>query len=207
MVQSHLCLIEYIMKIPPPIILASSSQRRIELFKKLDLPFKIEKADIDEKPKPKETAYQMVKRLSFEKAKKISQKYPAGNCWIIAADTTVVLEKEILGKPKNKKEAIKMLQRLSGRSHWVFTGITILHPKTKKKITHVEKTKVFFRQLSFKEIVDYVNKNELMDKAGAYAAQEQAALFIKRIEGDFYNVVGLPICWLSSTLKKLTKNV
>lgn len=187
----------------PLIILASASSRRNELFKKLNLPFKIEKADIDEKPRLKENPLQMVERLSFEKAKKISQKYPAKNCWIIAADTTVALGKEILGKPKNKKEAVKMLQKLNGRSHWVFTGITILHPKTNKKITHVEKTKVFFRQISSKEIIDYVNSEKILDKAGAYAAQEKAALFIKRIEGDFYNVVGLPICWLSLTLKKL----
>ena len=191
------------MRKSPLIILASSSPRRIELLKKLKINFITEKAEIDETPQPKETCHQLVKRLSLEKAKKLAEKYQDKDCLIIGADTAVNLNNKILGKAKNKNEAIKMLQKLSGRSHWVLTGITILNCKTNKKITHVEKTKVFFRQLSYKEIIDYVNSNEPQDKAGAYAAQEQGALFIKKIEGDFYNVVGLPICWLNLTLNKL----
>lgn len=184
------------------IILASSSPRRISIFKALGLDFVIEKANVNERPLKNEKAKNLVQRLAKEKALKIARKYQNRDCLIIGFDTTVELEGKIFGKPKDKKEAFNILKKLNGKKHFVYTGIAIVNPLTKKIIVDIEKTAVYFRQLSKKEIKDYVASNEPMGKAGAYAIQEKGAILVKKINGDFYNVVGLPINKLIQGLKE-----
>jgi len=124
---------------------------------------------------------------------------------IITADTIVVLDKKVIGKPKNYKDAIKILLMLSGRVHTVYTGFCVLNQKKNKLITDFEKTKVEFRLLSKDEIIDYVDGGSPMDKAGAYGIQDDfGAVFVKQINGCYYNVVGLPLTKLYNALRKLT---
>jgi len=138
--------------------------------------------------------------LSKKKAEAVAHKYK--NAIIIAADTFIVSSKKLLGKPHTDKEAEKMLKMLSGKAHSVITGFTILDTCTGKVLSRSVKTKVYFRKLDPAEIKKYVNTGEPLDKAGAYAIQGLAAAFISKIEGDFFNVVGLPLCALTESLKK-----
>jgi septum formation protein len=184
------------------IILASSSPRRIELLKGLGLKFEILPANIDEtistSPSPVAIARQLAVQKAFAVQQKINRK-EFTNTLIIAGDTIVILGKKILGKPTTKAEAIKMLTRLSGKTHLVITGLCIL--KGKKKVVGHEITKVTFQKLSKRTIRKYVNTGEPMDKAGAYGIQGKAALLVKKIEGDYFNVMGLPLALLSEMLK------
>ncbi len=185
------------------IILASSSPRRIELLKGLGLKFDILPADIDETIYISDSPAMIARRLALQKAIAVQQKLNQNeftNTLIIAGDTIVVLGKRILGKPATKREAIKMLAQLSGKTHLVITALCIL--KDEKKVVGHEITKVTFQKLSKGMIRRYVATGEPMDKAGAYGIQGKAALLVKKIEGDYFNVMGLPLVLLSEMLEK-----
>jgi len=174
------------------IYLASSSPRRKRLLRQLNISFKTFSVDIDEKIKKNESPVRTVKRLSLEKMEMAKKIVKRGI--IITADTIVVLDKEIIGKPKNKKEAEKILNKLSGRTHKVYTGFSIYNSVNSRIITEYEKTFVKFRKLNKKEIIDYISTGSPMDKAGAYGIQDDfGAVFVEKIIGCYYNVVGLPL--------------
>ncbi|MFN2974214.1 Maf family protein [Terriglobus aquaticus] len=171
------------------LILASASPRRRELLAHLGLPFTIEAADIDETPYPDEDPRAYTERLARQKAEAVAQRYPGAT--ILAADTTVVLDDLIFGKPQDAADARRMLQLLQGRSHRVITGVA-LHSNNQTTVES-EQTVVTFSQMNVEMIDVYVASGDPLDKAGAYGIQGAAAQFIPRIEGDYSNVVGLPL--------------
>lgn len=180
------------------LILASQSPRRRELLARLGLPFTVCSADIDETMTPGIPPAREVVRLSREKAQAVPA---APGDVVLAADTIVVCDGKILGKPHSKEEAKQMLRLLSGRDHQVMTGYTLL--KNGECLTETETSRIHFRPLEEAEIQAYVDSGEPMDKAGAYGIQGLAALFITGLEGDYYNVMGLPLCGLTLALRKL----
>jgi septum formation protein len=187
------------------IILASASPRRREILGITGLKFTVcasdYKEELDLPLKPRELA----RFLSRKKAEAVAANYK--DTIIIAADTFIVLKNRLLGKPHTDIEAEKMLNLLNGRQHSVITGFTILDTGTGKKISRSVETKVYFKRLSKEEIRAYVRSKEPLDKAGAYAVQGLGAVFIEKIEGDYFNVVGLPLCALMESLKKFGVNV
>ena len=184
------------------IFLASKSPRRRKLLKQLGLNFKSFSIDLHEEILDGEHPVQTVKRLALHKSQKAVKKVDSGI--VITADTIVVLDSEIIGKPKNENDAFKILSKLSGRTHTVYTGFVIHNIDTNKKIIDYEKTKVTFRKLSATEIKDYINTGSPMDKAGAYGIQDDfGAVFVKKIDGCYYNVVGLPLAKLYRSLLKI----
>lgn len=175
-----------------PIYLASKSIRRRKLLKQINLKYRTVDLDFHENFYPNENPIFSVKRLALEKLNSALLVIKRGI--IITADTIVVLDNKMLGKPKNKAEAKKMLRKLSGKTHSVYTGYAIFNSKNNKLIVDYEKTLVTFRKLSNCEIDDYISTGSPMDKAGAYGIQDDfGAVFIERIEGCYYNVVGLPL--------------
>jgi len=182
------------------IILASASPRRKEILRKTGLHFSTctsdYKEDINLSLKPRALA----KFLSRKKAETVAHKYK--NAIIIAADTFIVFKNRLLGKPHTDKEAEKMLNMLNGKAHSVITGFTIMDTASKKILSRSVETKVYFKKLGRKEINAYVRSKEPLDKAGAYAIQGLGSVFIERIDGDFLNVVGLPLRALTESLKK-----
>lgn len=183
------------------IILASSSARRKELLEMIGLKFKVVVSNLDEKidPELKLKPHDLVKKLSLEKAKVVFENYK--DSIIIAADTFVVCSGKILGKPKNKEDAKKMLKFISGKIHVIITGFTIIDGNN--VITKSDETKVWMRKISNEEITAYIRTGEPFDKAGAYAIQGLGSIFIEKIEGNFDNAVGLPIYTLAQELKNL----
>ena len=179
-------------------ILASASPRRRELLGLFKIPFEIRVADIDETMDAGKPAFDEVARVSRLKALAVDRNEED---LVIAADTIVVCEGKVLGKPADKAEAVRMLQSLSGRNHQVMTGCTVLYGNRAETFTEV--TDLHFRPLSQKEIESYVASGEPMDKAGAYGIQGGAALFCDAMAGDYYNVMGLPVCRLGQVLRKL----
>jgi len=177
------------------ITLASKSPRRRKLLKQINLKFNSISVDTAEKVKRNEKPYLTVKRISNEKMDKALSIIKDGI--IITADTIVVLDNKIIGKPKNQKDAYRILRKLSGRTHSVYTGYCIYNWLNKKKISEYEKTMVKFRKLSDSEIWEYIRSGSPMDKAGAYGIQDDfGAVFIEKINGCYYNVVGLPLARL-----------
>ncbi|MCT4508339.1 MAG: Maf family protein [Tepidibacter sp.] len=181
------------------IVLASASPRRKEILFNLNLDFEIMKSDIDEFINDRDTPEAIAMSLSFQKAMDIANK-TSRNSVVIGADTIVVLDEEILGKPKNEQEAFDTLNRLSGKYHKVITGISILNIEDNKKIVDYEVTKVKMREFSEDEIKRYIKTTEPMDKAGSYGIQGYGSLFIEKIDGDYFNVVGLPVSKLGQIL-------
>ena len=179
------------------LILASASPRRQELLKLIGLPFVVRVADIDETMDLTRPAYDEVARVSRLKALAVERENPEDV--VIAADTIVVCEGKVLGKPRNEEDAFRILSLLSGRDHEVMTGMTVL--RGDEIVTHTEVTKIHFRQLHPDEIRAYIATGEPMDKAGAYGIQGGAALFADQMEGDYYNVMGLPVCRLAMILR------
>jgi septum formation protein len=185
------------------LILASASPRRRELLTQAGLQFTVEPADIDETPLPDESAHAYVQRLAIEKAQAVCVAQlgkATGPFTVLAADTAVVLPDsstdsgQILGKPLHAAAAERMLALLSGRTHAVMTGIAAVHSaRPARTVADVEITHVTFDLITAQQIADYVATGEPLDKAGAYAIQGFAARWIPRIEGDYFNVVGLPI--------------
>ena len=180
------------------IILASQSPRRRELLSLFGLPFTICVANIDETMDPQKPAAEEVARVSRCKALAVPRSEDAV---VIAADTIVVCEGTVLGKPHSPEEAERMLQMLSGRDHQVMTGVTVLRGEQERVFTEI--TDLHFRRLTEKEIIRYVKSGEPMDKAGGYGIQGGAALFCEKITGDYYNVMGLPVCRLGMILRSL----
>lgn len=180
------------------VILASQSPRRRELMGLLRIPFSVRVADVEETLIPGEPPQEAVARLSREKALAIPRKKEDV---VIAADTVVVCAGQILGKPRDEADAARMLHLLSGRSHQVMTGLTLLRGDT--CLTHTEVTDLTFRSLSDQEIDDYICTGEPMDKAGAYGIQSGGALFVQHLAGDYFNVVGLPVCRLNLLLQQI----
>ncbi len=184
------------------LILASQSPRRKELLGLFGIPFVIRAADIDETMDASRPAAEEVARVSRSKA--LATLREADDV-VIAADTIVVCEGKVLGKPRTEAEAKEMLSLLSGRDHQVMTGVTVLRGDTETVFTEI--TDLHFKVLSRGEIHRYVATGEPMDKAGAYGIQGGAALFCERIVGDYYNVVGLPVCKLGEVLRKMAPDL
>ena len=184
------------------LILASASPRRQELLKLFGIPFTVKVADIDETMDPAKAPFDEVGRVSRCKALAIPREEEDV---VIAADTIVVCQGRVLGKPHSQEEARQMLTLLSGRDHQVMTGCTILRGHTAETFTEV--TDLHFRPLSDREIARYVESGEPMDKAGAYGIQGGAALFCQRMVGDYYNVMGLPVCRLGEVLRKIVPEI
>lgn len=180
------------------LILASQSPRRQELLRLFGVPFRVEVADIDETMDPQKSPFDEVARVSRCKALAIGR---GEEDVVVAADTIVVCQGRVLGKPHSQEEAVQMLQLLSGRDHQVMTGVTVLRGDREQVFTEV--TDLHFRQLTEREILAYVRTGEPMDKAGAYGIQGGAALFCEKMTGDYYNVMGLPVCRLGQVLKLL----
>jgi septum formation protein len=180
------------------IILASKSPRRKQILEQVGLKFTVEVSDFDETKIKFKTPQEMVKKLSLEKAKIIAVKNP--NAVIIGADTTVIYKNEIIGKPTSKQDAVRILKLLSGKVHEVVTGFTVISGKN--SVTKAVTSKVKFKKLTDAEIKAYVKTGEPMDKAGGYGIQEKGGLFIENIQGDYFNIVGLPIFAVSEVLKQ-----
>jgi len=187
------------------IILASASPRRRELLRQIGIDFTIDPADVDERVLPGESPEAYAVRVALDKARIAAQR--AGTGVVIAADTIVVLDNAILGKPSDDEDAERMLMMLSGRTHQVITGIAIMDPAAGKTLTRTSTTNVRFRELSPDEIRWYVRTGEPLDKAGAYGIQEKGSLFISRIEGCYFNVVGLPLSLLGEMLLEFGINL
>lgn len=184
----------------PSFILASASPRRRELLQSIGLDFRIIPAHVDEKYLAGESPGQHVRRLSYNKAMAVAQKYQ--KTWVLGADTIVVIDGTILGKPKNKAQAKNMLKKLSGRDHKVFTGVTMAHRTLNIHEIKVVQSSVRFKTISTEEMNWYTACDEPYDKAGGYAVQGKGAIFIKSIHGSYSNVIGLPLCEVAELLKK-----
>lgn len=178
------------------LILASQSPRRKALMELFRIPFSVRVADIDETMDEAKLPYDEVARVSRLKAEAVPRKH---DDIVVAADTVVVCSGTVLGKPKDEADALRMLRLLSGKDHQVMTGLTVLKGNVSAVCTEV--TDIHFRELSDREILAYIRTGEPMDKAGSYGIQGGAALFAEKINGDYYNVMGLPVCRLGQLLK------
>jgi septum formation protein len=181
------------------IVLASASPRRQELLRNAGIRFIVQSADIDESPLAGESARDCAERLAQEKALAIARTRPRE--FVLGADTVVVVDNQILGKPRDRNDATRMLRLLSGRLHMVITGVCLVAPGYSNLRTAADLTRVMMSEISDEEIRDYIATGEPMDKAGAYAIQGIASRWIPRIEGDYSNVVGLPVALVYSILK------
>ena len=181
-------------------ILASGSPRRLELLRQLGLSFRVIPSTLEEKDQCGMEPRGQASYYAREKAKEVAHRYPQQ--WILAADTIVVVDEEILGKPLNEKEATAMLSRLSGRSHYVITGVCLLHAQYGVEESQAVETEAFMRNLSTADIEGYVATGEPMDKAGAYGIQGIGGCLVQRIEGSYSNVVGLPLCETVELLRR-----
>jgi len=182
------------------IILASASPRRKELLGLIGLKFRVDVSDYEEDLGLKLKPHELAKYLSYEKARAVAHKYK--DALIIAADTFIVFRGKLLGKPHTEKEALRMLMMLNGKLHSVITGYTVIDTSSGKRSSNSIETKVWFRKITIDELRAYVKTGEPLDKAGAYAIQGIGSLIIKKIEGDYFNVIGLPVASLAVTLKK-----
>ena len=174
------------------LILASASPRRRDLLEQLGVSYRVEPADIDESRQPGEKPADYVRRMAIEKAAAVAARHPGESLAVLAADTSVVIEEDVLGKPRDHFDGLGMLARLSGRSHSVLTGIC-LHTAAAESLAQVVETKVRFIQLNRDQCEAYLATDEPWDKAGGYAIQGLAGAFVSSIEGSYSNVVGLPL--------------
>lgn len=184
------------------LILASSSPRRAEILANAGLPFSVLSSAVDESPNPGETPAALVQRLANAKADLVTAR-AVGPAIVVGADTVVVLDDKILGKPRSSDEARHMLQQLSGRTHSVLTGVAMVRLPDGERRQFTESTLVHFRPVTQEEISSYLATEEPHDKAGAYAIQGQAGRYIPRIEGCYFNVVGLPLSRVLTELQSL----
>ena len=184
------------------LILASASPRRAEILRSAGLPFSVLSSAVDETPVPTESPQDLVRRLALAKAELVAAR-ALGPAIVIAADTVVVLEGAILGKPRTSEDARQMLEKLSGRTHSVMTGVTLIRLPDVERREFIETTQVHFASISNEEIVKYLSSGEPFDKAGAYAIQGLGGRFIPRIDGCYFNVVGLPLSRLCKELAEL----
>lgn len=186
----------------PAIVLASASPRRSELLELAGVPFRVAPADIPEEPLPDEEAVTHALRLAEEKARTAAERASSGR-FFVGADTIVVLNSRIMGKPEDEADAVQMLSDLSGQTHEVVTAYAVLDKQSNVCIKRAVRTQVVFKPLSQQEISNYVKTGCPLDKAGAYAIQGGAAHFVQEIHGSYTNVVGLPTCELVETLYQL----
>ena len=175
----------------PRIILASASPRRAELLRQIGVVFELAPSQIEERPHPDEAPADYITRIARAKVIAVARERSAG--LIIGADTVVVLDGQLMGKPENETDAQKMLRQLSGNWHAVLTGVALYDVQTRHEVADYEKTLVKFAQMTDAEIEWYVRTGEPMDKAGAYGIQGLGGLFVDEVAGNYYNVVGLPI--------------
>jgi septum formation protein len=191
----------------PKIILASASPRRKALLGKLQIPFTVEVSNYEEDNNLKLKPLELAKVLSSGKAEAVAERHKGEDAIIIGADTFVVLDGKILGKPHTSEKAKEMIKEMSGRAHFVITGFTIIDAKSGEKVSKAVESKVYFRELTDDEIDAYVKTGEPLDKAGAYAIQEAGSVLIEKTEGDYTNIVGLPLPALIEELKKFGINL
>lgn len=182
------------------IVLASASPRRRELLGLTGLSFTVDAGDAEEVMDDSVPPLILARRLSRQKAKAVAHRYK--DALILAADTFIAFRGRVLGKPLDKKDAARMLTMLSGRRHSVITGFTIMDTATGRTLSRAVETKVWFKRLSPAEIRAYVRTGEPMDKAGAYAIQGLGSVIVSRIEGDYSNVVGLPVPAVVASLSR-----
>jgi septum formation protein len=182
------------------IILASASPRRKELLEKIGLKFEFEPSDYAEDMRSGLSPAELARAISLEKARAVADRHK--NAVVIAADTFIVFRGKIMGKPGTEAEARKMLMRLRGKPHSVITGFTVLDVDNNKVLTKSVETVVHIKNLSLEEIDAYVKSGEPLDKAGAYAIQGLGSTIVERIEGDYFNVIGLPLSALAEGLKE-----
>ena len=183
------------------IILASKSPRRREILENTKVRFSVKESQIDEIIKVNESPKETVMRLAYEKALEVANSNK--DSLVIGADTIVVINEQILGKPKNEEEAYNMIKLLSGKTHYVITGFALINLSLNKKVIDCEVSQVTFKELSEECIKDYINTKESLDKAGAYGIQGYGGAFIEGINGCYYNVVGLPLNLLNKMLRKV----
>ncbi len=181
------------------LVLASASPRRKELLAQAGYEFEVQAAAIDETRQVDEEPTTYVRRLALEKAQAIAHSSP--DATVIGADTTVVLRGQVMNKPADRMDAERMLRHLSGQTHQVHTGIAVV--RASKAVSHVETTSVTFREIAEEELERYIASGDPLDKAGAYGIQGYAARWIPRIEGDYFNVVGLPVAALVTLLNDI----
>lgn len=183
------------------LILASKSPRRKELLEQIGIKIKISPSTINEESVQIKTPEKYVQELSFLKAKNTALLYPES--WVLGADTIVVVQDQILGKPQSEKDAIAMLNKLSNCEHSVYTAFCVMNQKKNSKVVKSIKTNVYFKYLTDQEIHWYVGTGEPFDKAGAYGIQGIGSFLVKQISGSYSNVVGLPVCEVVETLMSL----
>jgi septum formation protein len=183
------------------LILASKSPRRNELLKQMGFDFEVIPSRVTEDFVQTESPKEHVTRLAEAKARDVASEYP--DCWVIAADTIVHINGSILGKPKDREEAVEMLRRLSGQEHWVLTGFSVCHLGKKKGDQEAVQTAVKVKSLTPAEMAWYVQTGEPFDKAGGYAIQGIGSFMVESIRGSYTNVVGLPVCELIQMLNRL----
>ena len=181
------------------VILASASPRRKELLEKIGLRFKVVPSNYEEDIPLGLEPHEFAQKISLEKARVVASKHQ--NVIVIAADTFIVFGGQIFGKPHSEKEARKMLETINGRQHSVITGFTIMDTDTNKALSKSVETRVYIRKLASNEIDAYVESKEPLDKAGAYAIQGLGSVIVEKIEGDYFNVIGLPLSALTESLK------
>jgi septum formation protein len=186
-----------------PFVLASSSPRRKRILEGLDLEFTVEHPDVPEDALDGETPDEHVMRLALAKASEVAARLDRGT--VLGADTVVLLDGEILGKPAGAEDARRMLRTTRGRWHEVFTGVGLVRCSDGAKVSGYERTRVLMRDLTDEEVDDYVAGGEPLDKAGSYGIQECGAAVVDRVDGCFYNVVGLHVARLCRMLEKLAE--
>jgi septum formation protein len=182
------------------LILASGSPRRKEILAKTGIDFKVVKSKFVEDMSQNIGPGELAKKLALGKAMDVAKNHE--KAVVLGADTIIFFQDKVVGKPKSEGDAVIILNKLSGNVHSVFTGFAIVDIDRHKKVVKYVETKIFFRKLSEEEIVDYVSTGESLDKAGAYAYQGKGAVFVEKIEGDYYNVIGLPLCSVVVELRK-----
>ncbi|EEG78148.1 Maf family protein [Dethiobacter alkaliphilus] len=182
------------------LILASASPRRAQLLQQIGLKFAVKVSGVDENENEKDPA-RLAKRLALNKANAVAMQLTQGI--IIAADTVVCIDGKLLGKPKDSMEAKEMLRSLSGRTHHVLTGVAVIDSENHRTLDHVETTAVKMRHLREEEIDGYVQSGEPFDKAGGYGIQGKAAIFVEKLDGCYFNVVGLPLSALCLMLEEM----
>jgi len=184
------------------LVLASASPRRRRLLSLLGIPFTVIAAKVDETAREDEDARELVRRLSLAKARAVAQTHGL-ECPIVAADTVVVLDSEVLGKPADPAEALNMLRRLRGREHLVLSGVAVLDPASGRVASELAESVVWLRPYGEEELARYVASGDPLDKAGAYAIQHRDFSPVERVEGCYASVMGLPLCHLVRALRRL----
>lgn len=186
------------------LILASRSPRRQELLRQAGYAFEVRPSAVREQRHPDESPEAFVRRMAAEKALQVAAESPPGSL-VLGADTEVAVDSDVLGKPASPGDAVRLLRRLSGRSHQVVTGVCVVEAPDRVRALEHSSTQVWFRALDDAEILDYVATGEPLDKAGAYGIQGRASRFVTRIEGCYFNVVGLPVALVDQLLRSLRR--